>query len=530
MRNFELPGRSPVYATSGMAATSHPLATLSAINVLQAGGNAVDAALSACAVQCVVEPGSTGIGGDCFMLYCPAGRDEVIAYNGSGRAAAGYSTDWFAEHRIASIERQSAHAVTVPGAIEAWGRIGADWGSWTLDRVLADAIRFAEEGYVVAPRVQRDWQLVEPILAGDPGSREIYLPGGKVPAVGSRQRNPRLATTLQQIANEGPRVFYEGEMARHLVKFLRGRGGLHTEEDFAQTAGQYVTPISTWFEGFQVWECPPNGQGVIALLMLNILKQFPPTPGSLSAQRLHLEIEAARLAYGQRELFLGDPGQTGDDLGWMLSSDYAKRLANEIDPECAMSRLPEFALPTSSNTVYVTVVDRDRNAVSFINSLFDEFGSGLTDCKTGVLLHNRAQGFSLEAGHPNAIAPRKRPLHTLIPGMLTRAGRVAMPFGVMGGHYQSLGHVQFLGRLLQHGHDLQECADLPRLFPCLDKADVEIESGVPAGVIAELRRRGHHAVDASEPLGGAQAIWIDWGNDVLIGASDPRKDGCALGH
>lgn len=530
MRNFELPGRSPVYAASGMAATSHPLATLSAINVLQAGGNAVDAALSACAVQCVVEPGSTGIGGDCFMLYCPAGRDDVIAFNGSGRAAAGYSADWFAEQGIEGIERQSPHAVTVPGAVEAWERIGADWGTWQLDRVLADAIRVAEEGYVLAPRVQRDWRLVEPILAGDQGSRDIYLPGGEVPAVGSLQRNPRLGATLRHIATDGANAFYEGDIAHHLVEFLNRLGGLHTEEDFAQTAGEYVTPVATDLEGFRVWECPPNGQGVIALLMLNILREFPDVPGSLSAKRLHLEIEAARLAYRQRDLFLGDPAQTGDNLRWMLTPGYAKGLAKEIDLETASTAVEDVTVPTSSNTVYVTVVDRERNAISFINSLFDEFGSGLTDPKTGVLFHNRAQGFSLESGHPNAIGPGKRPLHTLIPGMLTRAGRASMAFGVMGGHYQSLGHAQFLGRLLQGGYDLQECADLPRLFPSLDNADVETEQGMPAELVEQLRQYGHQVVPAREPLGGAQAIWIDWDTGTLIGASDPRKDGCALGY
>lgn len=513
-----------------MAATSHPLSTLSAINVLQAGGNAVDAAVAACAVQCVVEPGSTGIGGDCFMLYCPGGSDQVIAYNGSGRAAAGYSPEWFRQQGLDSIARQSPHAVTVPGAIEAWGRICTDWGSWDLDRILGDAIRYAEHGYAVASRVQRDWRLVESILARDPGSRDIYLPGGVVPAIGSRQRNARLAATLRRIAAQGPSAFYEGDIARRLVAFLRNRGGLHTEEDFATAAGEYVIPVSSDFEDYRVWECPPNGQGVIALLMLNILKQFRTDGDALAPQRLHLEIEAARLAYAQRDLFLGDPQHTGDGLEWMLTEEQAKRLAAQINPERATPRLPDFDLPTSSNTVYVSVVDRNRNAVSFINSLFDEFGSGLTEPETGVLFHNRGQGFSLEAGHPNAIAPRKRPLHTLIPGMLTRAGRACMPFGVMGGHYQSLGHVQFLGRLLQCGHDLQECADLPRLFPCLGSDEVEIESGMPAEVVAQLRHRGHQAVGASEPLGGAQAIWIDWDNGVLTGASDPRKDGCALGY
>ncbi|HYW77058.1 MAG TPA: gamma-glutamyltransferase family protein [Gammaproteobacteria bacterium] len=530
MRNFELPGRSPVYATNAMAATSHPLSTLSAVKVLQAGGNAVDAALAACAVQCVVEPGSTGIGGDCFMLFSPAGKADVVAYNGSGRTPAQCSLDWYRGDGIDAIQRQSPHAVTVPGAVEAWGRICADWGSWDLGRILGDAISLAEAGYAVSPRVHRDWAQEKVRLERDAGCKEIYLPHGAVPAVGTRHRNPRLAATLKRIANEGPKAFYQGSIARSLVSFLRSRGGLHTLEDFAATAGEYVEPIRTAYKGYDVWECPPNGQGIIALMMLNALSRFQPGASALSAQRIHLEIEAARLAYNERNLFLGDPDYTGHSLDWMLSDVHAEALAGMIDPDKALAELPGVAAPVTSNTVYVSVVDRDRNAVSFINSLFDEFGSCLTDPETGVLLHNRGQSFSLRDDHPNAMGPRKRPLHTLIPGMVTRGDRVCMPFGVMGGHYQALGHVQFLSRLLEYGHDLQECADLPRVYPCVETGTVEVESSLPQGVVAELRERGHRPVPSTEPIGGAQAVWIDWENGVLTGASDPRKDGCALGY
>lgn len=530
VRNFELPGRSPVYTTTAMAATSHPLSTLSAMNVLRAGGNAVDAALAACAVQCVVEPGSTGVGGDCFMLYSPAGRADVIAYNGSGRTPAKCTLDWYVSHGVKGIERQSPHSITVPGAIEAWGRISSDWGSWGLGRVLEDAIRFAEEGYAVTPRVHRDWLQEKPLLERDLGSRAIYLPGGSVPATGSRHRNTPLAETLKKIANEGPRAFYEGSVARSLVTFLRNHGGLHTLEDFASAAGEYVDPIKTEFKGYDVWECPPNGQGVIALMLLNILSRSGSGAHALSDQRIHLEIEAARLAYNERNLFLGDPAHANNPVEWLLSDAHAETLSRQIDPYKAMSRLPAFAPPANSNTVYVSIVDRDRNAVSFINSLFDEFGSGLTDPQTGVLFHNRGQGFSLSSNHPNAMGPRKRPLHTLIPGMVTRAERVCMPFGVMGGHYQALGHAQFLSRFLEYGYDLQECADLPRIFPCLDTGNVDVESSLPDETVEALRRRGHRVARSTDPIGGAQAVWIDWENDVLIGASDPRKDGCALGY
>lgn len=530
MRDFELPGRSPVFATGGMAATSHPLSTETAIHVLRGGGNAMDAAIAACAVQCVVEPGSTGIGGDCFALYAPAGGSTPLAFNGSGGAPAAATPAWFAERDITAIEQQSPHAVTVPGAVDAWTRLHADHGRLDFAELLRPAIRHAREGYPVAPRVGRDWAEQEDVLAADPNARAVFLPNDRAPAVGSLHAQPALATTLERITAQGRAGFYEGPVAEELVTYLQGLGGLHTLEDFADMAGEYVEPIQVDFRGYTVWECPPNGQGIIALLILNILKGAPLADEVLSPERIHLEIEATRLAYAQRDAFVADPSRSGVPVRALLSEAHAGALRERIDPDRA-GQPGTTPLPQAhEDTVYISVVDADGNAASFINSLFHPFGTGLLAPASGVLLHCRGLSFELDPEHPNAIAPRKRPMHTIIPGMLSDGGRIRMPFGVMGGHYQALGHAQFLTRLLDYGHDLQEAMDLPRFFPLSGEDGVQIECAVPGDTLKALERLGHRPVAPARPIGGSQAIWIDRERGVLAGASDPRKDGCALGY
>jgi gamma-glutamyltranspeptidase/glutathione hydrolase len=530
MRNLELPGRSPVRALNGMAATSHPLATMTALRVLQDGGNAMDAAVAACAVQCVVEPQSTGIGGDCFVLYAPKGRDEVIAFNGSGRAPAAAGEGWFAERGITAIDEFSPHAVTVPGAVDAWARLAADHGSRSLGELLQPAIGFARDGYPINERVALDWAGVTEVLGRDQTARRIFLPGGRSPAVGSVHRQPELAETLAMIAEQGREGFYEGAIAEDIVGYLQGLGGLHTLDDFAEATGEYVTPIKTDYRGHRVYECPPNGQGVTALIMLNILSGFDlGRLDPLSAERLHLEIEATRLAYQDRNSFVADPGQAEVPVEWLLSEGHAAELRGAIREDRALTELPPTALPAHADTVYLCVVDRERNAVSFINSLFHSFGSGLVSPNTGVTLHNRGSSFLIEPGHPNCIAPRKRPLHTIIPGMLAKDGRVAMPFGVMGGHYQAVGHSHFLTNVIDFGLDVQSAIDQPRAF-AEPEGPVAVEGGVPPGCVERLRALGHETCAAEKPIGGGQAIRIDWENGVLTGGSDPRKDGCALGY
>jgi gamma-glutamyltranspeptidase/glutathione hydrolase len=526
MRDFEFPGRSPVYGTRGMAATSHPRATLAAIEALRAGGNAIDAAVSAAAVLAVVEPQMTGIGGDCFALYAPP-AGEVIAYNGSGRAPAAAEPQWFLERGLYEIPEDSAHAVTVPGAVEAWARLVADHGTMELCRLLAPAIELAVAGYPVAPRVARDWGNSTGALNRAEAARRIFLPDGRPPRVGEIHRQPALADTLRRIAREGPAGFYEGEVADDMVATLRQEGGLHTLEDFAAHHGDYVEPIKSSYRGHEVYECPPNGQGFTALLMLNLLEGFElGSSRPLDAARIHIQCEVGRLAYRDRDAFLGDPSASAESVAALLQKSYADRIRGAIRADRAMDRLPA-AVPTVGDTIYLSVVDRDGGAVSFINSLYYAFGSGIASERTGVMLHNRGTLFTLEEGHPNRIAPHKRPMHTLMPGMLAKGGKSIMPFGVMGGHYQPFGHVQVVVNMIDFGLDVQEAIDLPRFFHAGNA--LVVERGVPRTVAEALAKLGHQVYAAGAPLGGGQAVWIDRERGVLVGGSDPRKDGCALG-
>jgi gamma-glutamyltranspeptidase/glutathione hydrolase len=529
MRDFHAPGRSAVYATRAMAATSMPEATLAAIEMLRAGGNALDAAVTAAAVLAVVEPQSTGIGGDCFCLYKPNGK-PIIALNGSGRSPAALSMDALDEAGIFELSPISPHTVTIPGALSAWEMLLAAHGRKGLDEVLRPAIRFAEEGYVVAPRVALDWQLNQEKLRGA-GTQEMLI-GSAAPHAGQVMRLPALAASLRKIAGKGAKAFYEGDLAAAMVRALNARGGLHTEADFANglQVGEFVDPITTAFAGHDIWECPPNGSGIVALMIMAILDGFPPEPGAglLDPLRLHRHIEAARLVYRDRDAFLSDPASMPVSVAQLLQPEYINGLRALIDDRVALRDLPppgEFA----GNTVYLSVVDEDGNACSFINSLFQEFGSGIIAPGTGILLQSRGRGFRLQRGHPNCIGPSKRPMHTIIPSMATKADRAELVFGVMGAHYQPMGQSWVAANILQYGCDPQTAIDLPRLFPYAGK--VEVEDAVAPSVCAALTAKGHSiAANLPIPHGGAQAIRIDHASGVLIGGSDSRKDGCALGY
>jgi gamma-glutamyltranspeptidase/glutathione hydrolase len=530
MRDFQRPGRSPAHGQGGMAATSHPAATLTALDILRSGGNAVDAAIAAAAVLGVVEPQSTGVGGDVFALYAPAGRMPPIALNGSGRAAAAATIGWFQERGIKAIDYQSPHAVSVPGAVAAWVKLHSDHGSKELGELLRPAIDYADKGYVVHSRIATDWARNVEKLSVCPHARRIFLPGGRAPAVGSVHRQPELAATLRRIAKDGRAGFYSGETAEDIVFYLKGLGGLLTREDFARYDASYVTPISTNYRGFDVYECPPNGQGMLALIMLNILEGFDLAPlDPNGAERLHLEAEATRLAYRDRAAFLADPAHVEVPVKRLVSKEYGRALQGYISRERALGSLPSAGLPDHKDTVYLCVVDEKRNAISFINSTFHNFGSGLCAPKSGVMLQNRAASFVVDRpDHPNAIAPGKRPMHTIIPGMVGEGGRALMPFGVMGGHYQATGHVHFLTNLIDYGMDVQEALDSPRAFH-FDNV-YELESGVSEETAAGLAKLGHQIKRCDLPHGGGQAIRINWESGVLTGGSDPRKDGIALGY
>lgn len=533
-RDFHAPARSPVFGTSAMVATSMPIATLAAIDVLRAGGNAMDAAIAACATLCVVEPQMTGLGGDCFCLYAPAGSGRVIALNGSGKAPAAATLDALRAAGVTELTETMPHAVTVPGAVSAWETLHrahgrAEWGS-----LFQRAIACAEDGWPIAPRVHLDWSSARDKLARNEAAARHLLVNGAAPAIGSLFAQPALGRTLRAIAARGAPAFYEGEIAADIVATLRELGGLHTEEDFVAglTSAEFVTPISRVWNGMEIFQCPPNGSGLHVLMLLGILEGFDHLGDPLSPTRLHRHVEAARLVYRDRDAFLADPSQADVPVAHLTSPAYLDTLRALIDDRRAMPELPPAGmadwLPRHKDTVYLCVVDKDGNACSFINSLFKNFGSGILAEKSGVLLQNRGFGFRLERGHPNCIAPRKGPLHTIMPGMAMRDGRPLMPFGVMGGHFQPMGQSWFLGNHVDYGLDIQESLDLPRLFPYGGK--VEVERGIPAKVVAELARLGHDIVTIDKPHGGGQAILIDHARGCLIGASDPRKDGCAMGY
>ncbi len=531
-RDLQFPGRSPAFAANGMAASSMPDATLTALDVLRGGGNAVDAAVAAAAVLAVIEPQSTGIGGDMFCLYAPAGTGRVVALNASGRAPAAASIDFFEARGLTEPDPQSPHSVTVPGGVAGWEKLLAAHGTKGLDELLRPAIGFAENGFRVHQRVGHDWQVHQQRLR-DQGATH-YLPGGAVPIPGDRFTHPALAATLRRIAREGARALYEGEVAADLVASLRARGGLHTEEDFARglDAPIFVDPISRSWRGHEVFQCPPNGSGLLVLMILGILEGLEPaSDGPLGITRLHRHIEAARLGYRDRDAFVADPSQVAVDVGKLNSDEYLGRLRALIRDDRAMMDLPaagEAVLPDHRDTVYLCVVDRDGNACSFINSIFDFFGSGIHAEKSGVLLHNRGFSFRYERGHPNCIAPDKRPMHTILPGMLMQNGRAVMPYGVMGGHFQPMGQSLLLSNMLEYGLDVQAALDLARVLP--RAGEVQVERGIPADVVAGLERLGHRTAPIPNPHGGGQAIWIDHARGVLIGGSDPRKDGIALGY
>jgi gamma-glutamyltranspeptidase/glutathione hydrolase len=532
MRDYHLPGRSPVYATHGMAATSMPAATLTALDVLRAGGNALDAAVAACAVLCVIEPQSTGIGGDCFCLYAPAGAGKVVALNGSGRAPEAATIDWYEKAGIAALENTSAHAVTVPGALSAWETLLRAHGRKALDELLQPAIRFAEEGWPVHPKVAWDWKRLEAKLRKN--GADHFLPGGAAPRPGDIFTQPALAETLRAVARHGAKAFYQGPVAANIVKTLREKGGLHTEADLAaglDVAG-FVEPISLNWHGYDVYECPPNGQGIVALMILGMLDGMGTAPdGPLGTVRAHRHAEAARLAYRDRDAFVADPSQVDVPVKRLLSPEYLGGLRALIRDDKALGKMPlagETLLPPHHDTIYLCVVDRDGNACSFINSLFQGFGSGILAAQSGVMLQNRGFGFRVERGHPNCIAPRKRPMHTIIPGMVMQDGHAVMPFGVMGGHYQPMGHSWFLTNFLEYGLDIQEAIDLPRLLPLGGK--LQIERGIPSDVVDRLARMGHEPELVERPHGGGQAIWIDHDRGCLVAGSEPRKDGLALGY
>jgi gamma-glutamyltranspeptidase/glutathione hydrolase len=527
MRNFQLPGRSPVIAENGLVSTSHPLASVTALDVLKAGGNAVDAAVAAAATLAVVEPQMTGIGGDCFAIVAlPDGR--VTGLDGAGRAASKAHAEWYAENGYTEIPEHSAHSVTVPGMVRGWETLLLVYGSMGFNPLLKDAIRYAEEGYAVSPRVAYDWVKQVETLKQDEGARRHLLFDGAAPRVGQRHRQPALANVLREIAKRGADAFYTGAIAAEIVATVQAKGGFLSEEDIAECRSTVVNPLSIAYQDHDLHELPPSGQGMVAMIMLNLLdimeaRRFP----DLSTERYHCEIEAARLAYSVRDAWLADPETMPVKANRLIAREFAETLAEQFDPE---KRNDSLALPElpDSDTVYLTVVDRNRVAVSFINSIYGSFGSQIVTPETGIVLQNRGACFRADPSHPNAIGPNKRPMHTIIPAMVTKDRFAAISFGVMGGSYQPTGHAHVLSNMLDYGMDAQAAIDHPRAF-WDSEGVIRAEAGLPENVLEGLKAMGHPVARSADPHGGGQAIVIDRETGFLIGGSDPRKDGCALG-
>lgn len=527
-RDFQSPGRSAVYATGGLVATSHPLASSAALDVLRRGGNAVDAAITAAAVLPVAEPHMTSLGGDCFAIVAePDGT--LHGLNGSGRAPAALTPERVAEAGLSEVAADHGVSVTAPGAVDAWARLMARFGTIGLDGALSAAIDLAERGVPVAPRTAYDWAEEAARLAGDAGARRHYLKSdGTAPGVGDVMAYPALAATMRRIAADGPAGFYGGPVGDDIVAAVAAHGGCLSLEDLAGVEADWVDPVLSPYRDLSVGELPPNGQGVTALMMLAILQRFDLAGlDPVGAERLHLEVEAARLAYACRDQFVCEPATAAFPASMLLDPVYIDRMAARIDPARRMENPGNVDPRDATDTIYLCVVDGDGLAVSFINSLYYSFGSAIVGERSGVVLQNRGSCFVTTPGHPNQVGPGKRPMHTLIPGLLARDGLPTAVFGVMGGQYQACGHAHVVGNLVDHGMDPQAAIDAPRAF--FEGEVTVLERGVSDAAAAGLAERGHTIARRQMPLGGGQMVMIDRERGVLIGGSDPRKDGCAIG-
>jgi len=517
-----------------MVASSQPLASQVGLDVLKRGGNAVDAAIAMAAMLNVTEPMMTGIGGDAFMLVYWSRTKELKGLNASGRAPAALSLDYFAKRNIKQMPEFGMESITVPGAFDGWVTLLEKYGTMKLADVLAPAIDTAENGFPVMEKTAEDWNSEVTKLKKTPAAATNYLIDGRAPRAGEIFRQRNLARTLRTLAHGGRDAFYKGEIAKAIVNYAEKNGGFISLADMAAQKSEWVEPISTNYRGYTVYEIPPNGQGLTALLTLNILEAFDLAALSKQPARYyHTLIEATKLAFADRDRYIADPAFSKVPVAELLSKDYAARRRALIDPNRALNSPPPGEINAGSDTTYFTVVDKDGNAVSFINSLFDSFGSGIVAGDTGIVLQNRGSSFSLDPTHPNHLEPGKRPFHTIIPAMVFKDNKLFMSFGVMGGGIQPQGHVQVLVNLIDLGMGLQQAIDAPR-YRYMTGKDVLLEDEIGATVIRRLMALGH--VRASPPgllrqsMGGGQAIMIDPMSGTLMGASDSRKDGLAIGY
>lgn len=526
-------GRSMVISRYGVAATEHPLASQVAAMILARGGHAVDAAIAANAMMGLVAPMSDGIGGDLFAIVYEAESGKLYGLNASGWAPAGLSLERLKSKGFTEMPQRGIHSVTVPGAVDGWEKLLGRFGRLKLADLLAPAIQYAEQGFPVTEWVARAWASAEDLPSKDANAARTYLPKDRAPRVGEIFRNPDLAWSYKQIATRGRDAFYKGEIAQRIVKFSERQGGTMTTQDLAEFASEWVDPISTTYRGWTVYELPPNGQGIAALEMLNIMELFPLAEfGHNSTRALHIMVEAKKLAYADMLRYVADPRFGKVPVAGILSKDYARERAKRIDNAKANCHVEAGKPPKPGNeTIYLSVVDRDGNMVSLIQSNFKGFGSGLVADGTGFALQNRGGLFSLDPKHPNALAGRKRPLHTIIPAFMSK-GDVRIAFGIMGGWNQSQAHAQFVSNVVDHKMNVQAALEAARFTKLtFDGCDVEMEARIPHTVRTELEAKGHEIQlrgDYSAIMGGGQAILRDLSTGVNYGASDPRKDGAAI--
>jgi gamma-glutamyltranspeptidase/glutathione hydrolase len=527
-------GRSVVRSQHAMVASSQPLASEVGLEVLKRGGNAVDAAIAMAAMLNVTEPMMTGMGGDAFMLVYWSRTKELKGLNASGRAPRALSLDYFAKRNAKQMPEFGMESITVPGAFDGWVTLLEKYGTMKLADLLEPAIECAENGFPVMEKTAEDWNAEVAKLKKSPAAAANYLVDGRAPRPGEIFRQPNLARTLRTLGRGGRDAFYKGEIARAIADYCEKNGGFISLADLAAQKSDWVDPISTNYRGYTVYEIPPNGQGLTALLTLNILEGFDLAALSKQPVRYyHTLIEATKLAFADRNRYIADPAFSKAPVVELLSKNYAAKRRALINPNKALDSPPAGLLNTGSDTTYFTIVDKDGNAVSFINSLFDSFGSGIVAGDTGIVLQNRGSAFSLDQAHPNHLEPGKRPFHTIIPAMVFKDNKLFMSFGVMGGGIQPQGHVQVLVNIIDLGMGLQQAVDAPR-FRYMSGRDVLLEDEIPATVIRRLMALGHRR--ASPPgvlrssMGGGQVIMIDPVNGTLMGASDPRKDGMALGY
>lgn len=523
-----MPGKFSVFAKNGMVVSSQPLATLAGVRALMDGGNAIDAAVATAAVLGVVEPGSLGIGGDAFALFYSAKDKALKALDASGRSPYAANLDFCRKSGFKQMPQRAIHSVTVPGAVHGWSTLLSGYGTMPLSKVLRAAIQYSKEGFPVTELTAEAWRESEAMLKSDEGGMANYLASGRPPQVGEIFKNPRMAKTLQRIGDEGPEVFYKGDIAEKIVRCSERKGGLFTVKDFADHRSDWVEPISANYRSYDVYELPPATHGFVTLEMLKILEGFDlKATGAQTADTLHLMIEAKKLAFADRDRYLADRDYMKVSVRDLFSPKRVKELVKQIRMDRAADEL--HAAPLDADTEYLAAADSEGNLVSFIESNFMGFGSGVVEPETGIILQNRGYLFSVEENHPNCIGPHKRCVHTLMPGLIMKDGKPFAALGLKGGHVQPQVQLQIIANLVDFGMTIQEAIAAPR-FNHIEGSKLGLEAGIAEATAQELKRRGHQIVSGNpESFGGAHAIMIHPESGSFVGGSDPRKGGGAIG-